>query len=127
MAGLAFHGSGWSFSAWSLLNGGVCREGWGIEAVTRDRTNLRTSVLKSVGYNSHLWDISTILEYLCTKSEQASYLLSSSYFSCTDKHRETGTRFSFVLAANAVCKTLCSETPSLHSRLQKMLHYNDMA
>lgn len=49
MTVLAFHGSGWSFSAWLLLNGGVCRKGWGTEAAARDHAHLKPSVLKSVG------------------------------------------------------------------------------
>lgn len=46
----AFHGSSWSCSVWLLLSdGGACRTGWGIEAVGRDCTNLRPSLLRSVG------------------------------------------------------------------------------
>lgn len=60
-----------------------------------------------------------MLEHLCTRSKQASCLLSPSALSCRDKAQETGQRFHFVLAVNAVCDPLCPETPSRHSCLQK--------
>lgn len=63
---LAFHGSGWFFSVWSLLNGGVCVKGWGTEVMARDCTNLRPSVLnhlaKTVTSGTQVlsWNISAL-------------------------------------------------------------------